>query len=652
MPDRFLGQRLGDYITEERIGRGAMAVVYRAYQPSVQRQVALKVIKLDAGLGDDDEFRRRFAQEAELIASLEHIHILPVFDYGLAEGEIAYIAMRLLRGGSLADLLKDGPLPLERAADIITQVARGLAYAHRRGVIHRDLKPSNILFDPNGNAFLTDFGLAKVLASPDMTRPGNLVGTPAYVSPEMLRGEPIDHRSDVYSLGILAYEMLTGRLPFEAQNGNILSLIRMHLEDEPPSMRAINPNIPAQVEAVVMRALRKDPNLRYDDTEQMAIALNNALGRQWTTGTYLAITADAGTTERRWFRRFNRRTLIGFTLAALALIAGCGLLTVRFAPGIVAAIAHYRLLEGVSGSPDDAQPSRVEIELARIRLGAGGFIAFLACTMDSTFQATRARELGEMAAQYGFDYRVYDAHNQEQVALDEIDRALAEGAQALIICPLDAERFKSKLTALRQAGIPVVIAWAFDSGYGFVVQTQDYETGLAAGRLAGRIIQSEHNGRAAVLLVSNSHFYPAELRARGIRDGLLEAAPDATLLETEEAITRDQAYQAVSRVLRDGPDLAVILTVTDSTAFGAIDALEEAGYEPDDVAVISINGEALAVEYVRKGHFLRGTVIMDRQAGSQLAFDAIVRMLAGATLPEKIPLPPGELITGDTSIGM
>src|SRR5688500_11304766 len=124
MPDRYLGQRLGDYIAEERIGRGAMAVVYRAFQPQVERHVALKVIRLNAGLGDDNEFRERFAQEAEVIAGLAHMHILPVYDYGIVNDEIAYIARRLLRGGTLGDFIKQGPLTLERAIDILTQVAR------------------------------------------------------------------------------------------------------------------------------------------------------------------------------------------------------------------------------------------------------------------------------------------------------------------------------------------------------------------------------------------------------------------------------------------------------------------------------------------------------------------------------------------------
>lgn len=651
MPDRFLGQRLGDYITEERIGRGAMAIVYRAYQPSVQRQVALKIIKLDAGLGDDDEFRRRFAQEAELIAALEHIHILPVFDYGLAEGEVAYIAMRLLRGGTLADLIKNGPLPLERAADIITQVARGLAYAHRHGVIHRDLKPSNILFDLSGNAYLSDFGLAKVLATPDMTRPGNLVGTPAYVAPEALRGEVVDHRADVYSLGILAYETLTGRLPFEAQGGNILSLIRMHLEDEPPSMRAINPDIPAEVEAVIMRALRKDPDLRYDDTEQMAIALNTALGRQWTTGTYTAIRPSPDTVRKRPLRRLSRRARAMLTLGALALLLLCGIAVVRVAPGLVAAMAHYRLLDGVRGTAADVRPSAADLELARARLGSDGFIAFIACTMDSAFQVTRAREMGEMATQQGLNYRVYDSGNDAREQMLRIDQALAEGAQALILCPLDAERLKPRLAELRDAGLPVVIITLFEHGFGLMLDTDNYRIGRAAGRLAGEIAREEFGGRADVLFLGYPGFPAPELRIDGMREGLLDLAPSASLLGVRQGFTRQDGYESVRAALGEGLKFNLILSMNDAGSFGAIDALTEAGIGPDQVAIVSVNAEPLAIEYIRQGQYLRGSVAIDRRKGSEIALNAAARMLAGAAVPETILFEPGEVVTRESLIG-
>ena len=292
--DQLVGKQVDAFTVQERIGKGGMASVYRAYQPSVNRSVALKIITLDTNQGERDDFRSRFALEAQMIAALEHIHILPVYDYGIVNNEIAYIAMRLLRGGALSDLLTAGPLEMERAADIFTQVARGLNYAHSHGVIHRDLKPSNILFDESGNAYLTDFGLAKMVEnSLHLTKTGNIVGTPAYMSPEQLRGDAIDFRSDIYSMGCILYHMLVGHPPFEASESNMVSVIYQHLEKEPTPPSELNPAISAEVEAVIMRALRKRPEDRYNTVDVMADQLNEALGRKLSTTSYPVIHVDS-----------------------------------------------------------------------------------------------------------------------------------------------------------------------------------------------------------------------------------------------------------------------------------------------------------------------------------------------------------------------
>lgn len=275
--DELVGKQLGEFQVVERIGRGGMATVYRALQPGMNRDVALKVLQLDDAL-EDESFRKRFAQEAEVIASLEHIHILPVYTYGIVDN-VAYLAMRLLRGGSLADLMKRGTLPLERTVDLFTQIAQGLAYAHSKGVVHRDLKPTNILLDEMGHPYLTDFGLAKLMTGDaNMTKTGNIVGTPSYMSPEQLRGEPLDQRSDVYSLGIILYQMLTGRKPFEGDSSDIVSMIYKHLEKAPTPPSAHNPSILPEVEAIVLRALAKDPDDRYGSVGDMAADLQAATG--------------------------------------------------------------------------------------------------------------------------------------------------------------------------------------------------------------------------------------------------------------------------------------------------------------------------------------------------------------------------------------
>jgi len=257
MTENLVGQEIGHFVIRELIGHGGMATVYRAYQSSVNRDVALKVIELTDSSWHDPSFQRRFTKEAEVIAALEHIHILPVFDYGITD-QVAYIAMRLLRGGTLREVIKDGPLSVDRAADLFRQIARGLAYAHRKGVIHRDLKPSNIMLDDAGNALLTDFGLAKLMGDPlELTKSGNIVGTPTYMSPEQLRGDPLDHRSDIYSLGVVLYYMLVGRPPFGGTGTDLVSTIYQQLEKAPPTPSEHNPLIPQPVEAVILRALQK-----------------------------------------------------------------------------------------------------------------------------------------------------------------------------------------------------------------------------------------------------------------------------------------------------------------------------------------------------------------------------------------------------------
>ena len=287
--DQLMGKQVNAFTVQERIGKGGMASVYRAHQPSVDRSVALKIITLDPNLGERDEFRARFELEARMIAALEHIHVLPIYDYGIVNNEIAYIAMRLLRGGTLADLLTMARLRLDRAADIFTQIARGLNYAHSKGVIHRDLKPSNILFDDSGNAYLTDFGLAKMVEnSLHLTKSGNIVGTPAYMSPEQLRGDAIDYRADIYSMGCILYHMLVGHPPFEASESNVVSVIYQHLEKAPLPPSTLNPDVPPEVEQVVLTALQKDPNDRFAHADAMADALNEALGRKLSTVSFPA----------------------------------------------------------------------------------------------------------------------------------------------------------------------------------------------------------------------------------------------------------------------------------------------------------------------------------------------------------------------------
>ncbi|HML24035.1 MAG TPA: protein kinase [Aggregatilinea sp.] len=269
------GTHVGQYELLEVMGKGGMATVYRAYQPSMHREVAIKIIA--PGLASDPEFMTRFEREAQIIARLQHPHILPVYDFGREEDK-AYLVMRLMDGGHLADELDRGPLKPERVIELTRQIASALDYAHRRGIVHRDLKPTNILLDDMGNAYLTDFGIAKMVAgtaTTGLTAPGAVMGTPTYMAPEQWRAQPVDGRTDVYSLGVIVYQMLLGQTPFSAETPH--GLMYQHLDMQPPAPHTIQPDLPLSIEPVLGKALAKDPEDRYASASAFAEALDGAL---------------------------------------------------------------------------------------------------------------------------------------------------------------------------------------------------------------------------------------------------------------------------------------------------------------------------------------------------------------------------------------
>jgi serine/threonine protein kinase len=272
------GQMLGPYQIISQIGKGGMATVYKAYQPSMDRNVAIKV--LPSQLAESKEFAGRFQQEARIIAKLEHPHILPVFDYG-ESGGISYLVMRYFESGTLKDKMEFGrPLPLDEIDRIFTQLADALSYAHAHGIIHRDLKPANVLLDAQGNLFLTDFGIAKLLesAAPHFTQTDAIMGTPAYISPEQAQAETVDQRSDIYSLGIILYEMVTGRVPFTADTP--LAVILKHVSDPLPLPSAIKTDIPEAIEKVILKALAKHPEDRFATAAEFVAAWKRALNEK------------------------------------------------------------------------------------------------------------------------------------------------------------------------------------------------------------------------------------------------------------------------------------------------------------------------------------------------------------------------------------
>jgi len=270
------GEQVGPYIIDRQLGMGGMATVYKAYHPQLDRYVAIKAVK--STLLDDPTFVQRFTREAQIVANLEHANIVPVYDFNSHEGQ-PYLVMKYLEGLTLKDRMLKGKLPPYDIIRIVQAVGSALTYAHRKGVLHRDVKPSNIILGQDDAIYLTDFGLARLLRAGESTMSADtLLGTPHYLSPEQARGlKDIDGRADIYSLGIVVYEMLTGRTPFVSDS--TYAIIHDHVNTPPPRMSQFNPQMDEAVEGVVMTALAKDREARYTTGDELAQALSDALSR-------------------------------------------------------------------------------------------------------------------------------------------------------------------------------------------------------------------------------------------------------------------------------------------------------------------------------------------------------------------------------------
>ena len=272
------GQTIGRYRVIEQVGHGGMADVYKAYQPSLDRHVAIKVIH--AFLADDGDFLSRFEREARVVATLRHPNIVQVYDFD-AENGLYYMVMEFIDGGTLKTLLdtvqsRGTLLGLDDAVRIILAVGSALKYAHSRNMVHRDVKPGNVMITGDGHVILTDFGIAKIVSTTKLTASGAMVGTPAYMSPEQGRGEPGDERSDIYSLGVMLYQLLVGRLPYDADTP--IALVLKHINDPLPLPTSLRPDLSPEIERVIVKALAKKPEDRYQTVAAMTEDLKSAVG--------------------------------------------------------------------------------------------------------------------------------------------------------------------------------------------------------------------------------------------------------------------------------------------------------------------------------------------------------------------------------------
>jgi eukaryotic-like serine/threonine-protein kinase len=260
--------QLGRYVIESEIGRGAMGVVFKATDSVLQRTVAVKTVNMALEKDHADKYEARFYQEARAAGGLNHPNIVTVYDAGKA-GDVVYMAMEYIQGVELRTLFVESqPMGVPQALSIAAQVAEGLGYAHQQGVVHRDIKPANIMVVAEGPVKITDFGIARMRASADLTQTGVMLGSPKYMSPEQVIGKRADHRSDIFSLGVILYEMLTGAAPFSGEN--VTALMYQIVNFAPPAPSTVNPQVPEMLDFVVAKMLAKPLDERYQDAREAA----------------------------------------------------------------------------------------------------------------------------------------------------------------------------------------------------------------------------------------------------------------------------------------------------------------------------------------------------------------------------------------------
>lgn len=678
----FSGEQVGPYLVRERIGHGGMADVYRAFQTTVNREVALKLIPLTAD-PEHDVFRERFHHEAEIIAALEHPHILPIFDYGISS-DVLYISMRYLRGGTLNDVLAYGPLPSPWVIGRLESMSAALGYAHQRGVIHRDLKPSNVLLDDDQQAYLADFGLATVLGeSSQLTTPGSIVGTPAYMSPEQLLGDSIDHRADLYSLGVMLYQMLAGRLPFEAQSTFLL--IDQQIENAPPSPLEFNPDLPPSVADLLLRALAKDPAKRFASAQQLSEAFASAYGHDATLhepqliaparvyrrraqehpgldgipidqlpaggdGQQEVTAADTDasdpiTNQIPSSRQQSRSA--GTILGAVAFLVIIAVASVFFLRAAGDALPPFTMLSGVEGVAREVVPTGEEVARSKRVLGPDGFIAYVTCNQTSEFFAVMARRIFDSAQEYGVPVRLYDSETNASQQIIDIERARREGAMGLIVCVVAEDVVSETLAAAADDGLPLVLHnIAYPPDFDAVIMTHDeYMLGHEPGLYAGMIVAQQAEETPNVVILDFPDLPSIVERADGLTDGFLTHVPDANVVGRYLGGTTSFGRRSIQRLLDNGVEIDVILSINDAGAYGAIEALEQADIDPDEVVIVGIDAEAVARDYIREGHFMWATMQVANEQMPSVLLDSVIKQLGGGTIPQIVVLSPGELIT-------
>jgi eukaryotic-like serine/threonine-protein kinase len=348
----MIGKTISRYRIVEKLGEGGMGVVYKAEDTKLHRTVALKFLTAEAT--GSREHQARFLKEAEAAAALEHPNITTIFDIGEEDGQ-TFIAMSLVEGKTLAEKISERPLPLEEALHIAGQVGEALQVAHERGIVHRDIKPANIMITPDGRVKVMDFGLAHLAGQTRITKTGTIMGTPAYMSPEQAEGQELDRRSDIWSLGIVLYEMVTGQLPFRGNTDP--AVLRAILDDQPEPMTAIRVGTPPELDRIVAKALEKEPGQRYQGMADLLVDLRSIVTSDGSAG---VATARSGGTPPEAGR--GRRVVLLAVLCAVLLAGLVGTWALGWSAGSTGGLAREtRSLRRFTLQPDAEVSSWLEI---------------------------------------------------------------------------------------------------------------------------------------------------------------------------------------------------------------------------------------------------------------------------------------------------
>jgi serine/threonine-protein kinase len=314
------GTNIGAYIVESPLGRGGMGIVYRAYHPRLQRWAAIKLLP---PFGNTEEARQRFEREARAVARLRHRNILSVFDFGDFNGQ-PYMVTEYMPNGSLQERLPKEPLAPDQAIELLRPLAAALDYAHDQGIVHRDVKPANVFLDGEWQPVLADFGLAKMYSEESITMSGTVSGTPSHMAPEQARGSDPTGKADLYALAVIAFQLLTGRLPFTG--ASVMDILYQHVNEPPPEPSRLNPSLTPAIDTVITRGLAKDPTERWPTCEAMVGALEAAARPPEVEATMVAPLAASPLQPAEQHGGVRRVLLTGLGAAVVIALAGLGVL--------------------------------------------------------------------------------------------------------------------------------------------------------------------------------------------------------------------------------------------------------------------------------------------------------------------------------------